>query len=142
MHKNLVFVTLLVLLVTSIVPTFAQADMMDDEKIICDSTTILLLYIVKYDYGYHSTMDVSVFEKGQYAPLFEAMMMEEMDEGDDIIMTEEAMMDDDMMSDDMMILSPLMVEDEDPACTDLRASVEGFLYKTLSNEMMMMEDEK
>jgi|GEM_PF-1661301 thiol-disulfide isomerase/thioredoxin len=43
--------------------------------ITCDATTILLLYIAEHDYGFASAdLDVSTFEKGQYAPLFDAMM--------------------------------------------------------------------
>jgi hypothetical protein len=102
----------------------------------CDSTLILLLYIAEHDYGFHSMMDVSTFEKGQYAPLFEAMMAEM--EGE-MMESEEAMMEEEMMEGDMMLLSPGNVEGEDTACTDLRAEIEAFLYKTLSADMMMEE---
>jgi hypothetical protein len=111
----------------------AQDEMMTHT---CDSTLILLLYIAEHDYGFHSMMDVLTFEKGQYAPLFDAMMAEmegEMMEGD-MMATEEA-----MMEGDMMMLSPGNVEGEDTACTDLRAEIEAFLYKTLLADMMMEE---
>lgn len=116
----------------------AQDEMMTHT---CDSTLILLLYIAEHDYGFHSMMDVLTFEKGQYAPLFDAMMAEmegEMMEGD-MMATEEAMMGDEMMEGDMMMLSPGNVEGEDTACTDLRAEIEAFLYKTLLADMMMEE---
>jgi hypothetical protein len=140
--------TLAILLATAIgfsasrpAPAEAQEEMM---TYTCDSTLILLLYIAESDYGFHSMMDVSGFEKGQYAPWFEAMMAmmdEEMMEEDDMAMdmTEEAMMDDTMM-DDMMMLMPATIEGEDEACTALRAEIEAYLYTTISEEMMMMEE--
>jgi len=119
-------------------PAQAQEDMMTHT---CDSTLILLLYIAESDYGFHSMMDVSTFEKGQYAPWFDMMMAEMMEEDDMMAeMTEEAMMDDSMM-DDMMMLMPAVIEGEDEACTALRAEIEAYLYTVISEEMMMMEDE-
>ncbi|MCU0481757.1 MAG: hypothetical protein MUE54_11185 [Anaerolineae bacterium] len=90
------FATALGFATTRQAPVQAQDDMMTHT---CDSTLILLLYIAEYDYGFKSMMDVSTFEKGQYAPLFEMMMAqmeEEMMTEDDMMaeMTEEAMMDD------------------------------------------------
>jgi hypothetical protein len=136
------FATALGFATTRQAPVQAQDDMMTHT---CDSTLILLLYIAEYDYGFKSMMDVSTFEKGQYAPLFEMMMAqmeEEMMTEDDMMaeMTEEAMMDD-MMMDDMMMLMPAVIEGEDEACTALRAEIEAYLYKTISEDMMMMEDE-
>ncbi len=127
-------------------PVQAQEEMMTHT---CDSTLILLLYIAEHDYGFASMMDVSTFEKGQYAPWFEAMMAmmdEEMMDEDDMAMdmTEEAMMDDTMMDDtmmdDMMMLAPAVIADEDEACTALRMEIETYLYETISAEMMMMEE--
>jgi len=125
-------------------PAKAQDDMM---TYTCDSTLILLLYIAEHDYGFHSMMDVSGFEKGQYAPWFDMMMAEMMEEDDmmtedDMMaeMTEEAIMDDSMME-DMMMLMPAVIEGEDEACTALRAEIEAYLYATISEEMMMMEGE-
>lgn len=139
-------IALLVLVLTAvaglvlIAPVTAQDEAMTHT---CDSTTILLLYIAEHDYGFHSMMDVTTFEKGQYAPLFAAMMamMEEGEMAEEEMMaTEEAMMEEgEMMEDDMMMLAPATIADEDPACTELRAEVEGFLYTTLSAEMMMEE---
>jgi hypothetical protein len=126
-----------------IAPITAQDEMMTHT---CDSTTILLLYLAEHDYGFHSMMDVSTFEKGQYAPFFEAMMAM-MEEGDmmeeEMMATEEAMMEegDMMMEEEMMMLAPAVIADEDPACTELRAEVEAYLYATLSAEMMMMEED-
>lgn len=123
------------------------------EMIRCDSTTILLLYIAEYNYGFHSMMDVSVFEKGQYAPLFDAMMtsMQEgamMDEGEmmqdpeDTMMGEGEMMEEgEMMDADMIALQPAVIANEPAECTALRVEVETFLYDVLSAEIMMMEGE-
>ncbi len=125
----------LVMAATLVVGGVAQAQ---DEMMThtCDSTLILLLYIAEHDYGFHSMMDVSTFEKGQYAPLFEAMMAEM--EGE-MMESEEAMMEEEMMEGDMMMLSPGNIEGEDPACADLRAEVAAFLYEVLSADMMMEE---
>jgi hypothetical protein len=122
-------------------PAVAQDEMM--EGVACDSTLITLLYIAEYDYGFHSMMDTSTFNKGQYEALFEAMMME-MEEGGMMEATEEAMMEEpmmeatDVMMDDMM-LSVGTVAGEDPACTALRQELDAFFYKAL-NDMMMEEE--
>jgi hypothetical protein len=131
----------LVVLGVGVFPALAQDTAMMH---VCDSTTILMLYIAEHDYGFHSMMDVSTFDKGQYAPLFDAMMasMEEGDMmteepmGDDMMATEEPMMGDTSMEGTMLM--PLTVPDEDPECTALRAEVEAYLYSSLS--MGMMED--
>jgi len=36
----------------------------------------------------------------------------------------------------MTTLAPAIIPDEDPACTELRAGVEQFLYEHFSTEMM------
>ncbi|MBK9745650.1 MAG: hypothetical protein J0M07_10260 [Anaerolineae bacterium] len=116
----------------------AQDDMMTHT---CDSTLIALLYIAEHDYGFHAmSVDVSTFEKGQYAPLFDEMMamMGEEAMGDDMMATEEAMMgSEETMMGDMVMLTPGHVEGEDPACTALRDELDAFLYTTLSEGMMM-----
>jgi hypothetical protein len=119
-------------------PAVAQDEMMAHT---CDSTLISLLLIAEYDYGFHSMMDTASFDKGQYAPFFEAMMMEmeeEMMEEPMMESTEEAMMEEPMM-DDMMMLPVGNIEGEDPACTELRAELDAFFYAKFS-EMMMAED--
>ncbi len=121
----------------------------DEMSHTCDSTTIMLLFVAEYEYGYESMMDVSTFDKGQYAPLFEAMMMMDDDMMDDDMaddeMMDDEMMDDDEMSDDEMMmddmmLAPAMIADEDPACTELRTEVEGWLYAHFEMGMMMMDE--
>jgi hypothetical protein len=115
----------------------AQDDMMLH---VCDSTLITLLYIAEHDYGFQSMeMDLSTFDKGQYAPLFDAMMA--MMEGEEMA-TEEAMMEDEMMMEPMegmTMLTPGTIEGEDEACTALRAELDAYLYQVLSAEMMEME---
>jgi hypothetical protein len=115
----------------------AQDDM---GSVTCDSTLVTLLYIAEHDYGFHSMADVSRLEKGQYAPLFEAMMamMEEedtmMEETSEEEMTES--MTEESMMDDMITLTPGVVEGEDQFCTDLRAELDTFFYETLTQETM------
>lgn len=124
----------------------AQDNMMTH---VCDSTLIALLYIAEHDYGFvPMSADLSTFEKGQYAPLFEAMMSmmgeEAMMEGDDMMATEEAMMESEAMADssmmEMVALTPGHVTDEDPACTELRTELDAFLFAALTESMMMMSD--
>lgn len=139
---TLLSVVLLVVFVTGLAFSVVQAQ---DESMthVCDSTLISLLYIAEHDYGYEPMMDVSTFEKGQYAPLFDAMMAMMMEEeGEMMEATEEAMMEEGemMMEGDMVMLTPGNIEGEGPACTELRASLDDFLYKALSEEMMMMEE--
>jgi len=112
----------------------AQDEMMTHT---CDSTTILLLYIAEYQYGYQPMIDVSTFDKGQYGPLFDAMMAEsdEMMESTPMA-TEESMMTTMEPMEGMTTLAPAIIPDEDPACTELRAGVEQFLYEHFSTEMM------
>ncbi|MBI5957930.1 MAG: hypothetical protein HY866_04295 [Chloroflexi bacterium] len=121
--------------------TRAQDDM---ELVTCDSTLVTLLYIAEYDYGFHSMYDVSTLDKGQYAPLFEAMMammesdetmMEATPEGEMMESTPEESMMDDMTT----MLMPGTIEGEDQFCTDLRAELDAFFYAALTEEMMMGE---
>lgn len=143
MRTRLTLVTVLLVLLT--VFGFASVGQAQEAMThTCDSTVILLLYVAENDYGFHSMMDVATFEKGQYAPLFEAMMAQM--EGDMMEATEEAMMEGDMMEateeammDDMMLLPPGNVAGEDSACTELRAELEKFFYDTLTTDMMMGE---
>jgi hypothetical protein len=121
---------------------FNPARAQDTMLHVCDSTLITLLYIAEHDYGFTSmSMDLSTFDKGQYAPLFDAMMAMMM-EGE-AMATEEAMMEEEMamdMMEGMTMLTPGNIEGEDEACTALRAEVETFLYATLSADMMIMEE--
>ncbi len=140
MRKLASVLFVLLLVVSFAVPASAQ----DSGMIVCDSTLITLLYIAEHDFGYVPMTDVSTFEKGQYAPLFEAMMMEEgeMSEGDMMEeMTPEAMMEEGDMSegemmDDMMMLPAGMVEGEPAECTALRAELESYFYEHFSMGMM------
>lgn len=148
-RSMLALLALTSLIIALALPAAAQDDDMMDSHV-CDSTTILLLYIAEHDYGYVPMMDASTFEKGQYASLFEemmAMMDEEMsdDEMMDDEMGEEEMMDDEMgddeMMDDMVTLELPVIEGEDPACTDLRASLDSFFDDALFGMMDDMDME-
>ena len=140
MRKLISIALLLMFIVALSVPVSAQ----DGAMIVCDSTLMTLVLVAEYSHGFHSMHDLSTFEKGQLAPLFDSMMAmmegemmeEEMAEGE---MMEEEMAEGEMM-DDMMMLAPGNVTDEPTECTDLRAEVEAYLYDTLSAEMMMAED--
>jgi hypothetical protein len=118
-------------------PARAQDEMMLH---VCDSTLITLLYIAEHDYGFQSMeMDLSTFDKGQYQPLFDAMMAMMAEE--EATATEEAMMEEMPMEmmEGMTMLTPAVIDGEDEACTALRAELDAFLYQTLAAEMMMME---
>lgn len=140
-HRFISLVLIVVFVLSLAVPMVRAQDEMSHS---CDSTTILLLFIAEYEYGFHSMMDVATFEKGQYTPLFDAMMAM-MEEGEmmeeDAMMEEDEMMEEDAMMDESMMLMAPMIADEDPACTDLRAEVEAYIYKHFSTEMMMMKEE-
>jgi hypothetical protein len=129
-------------------PTRAQDNSGDNMGMItCDSTLVTLLFIAENDYGFHSMLDVSTLEKGEYAPLFDEMMAQ-MDQGDmggdnmgegDMSGGDESMggdMSSDNMGGDMMMLSPGVVPGEDQFCTDLRAELEAFFYDYFTNSMM------
>ena len=60
MQRTISLFVLAVLVLSFAIPSFAQDDMMDAH--VCDSTTILLLFIAENDYDFHSMMDVSTFE--------------------------------------------------------------------------------
>src|SRR5688572_21746087 len=77
-------------------PTQAQDEMMTHT---CDSSLIALLYIAEYHYDFHSmSMDLATFEKGQFAPLFDAMMSMMEDDTGAMMATAEPMMDGEMMA--------------------------------------------
>lgn len=121
----------------------AQDDMMTHT---CDSTLITLLYIAESDYGFQSAgMDLSTFDKGQYAPLFEEMMammhddMADDEMSDDEMMDDEEMSDDEEMMDDMMMLPVGNIDGEEEACTALREELDAFFYDTFTM-MGDMED--
>jgi hypothetical protein len=89
-------------------------------------------------------MDLATFDKGQYAPFFEAMMAMMEDDMADEDMADEEMMDEDMaddeMMDDMMLLPVGNIEGEDEACTALREELNVFFYDTFSMMLMEMEE--
>jgi hypothetical protein len=146
-NARIVLLTLVALLLVAalIIPATAQDDMTHT----CDSTTILLLFLAEHEYGYAPMMDMSTFDLGQYQPLFDMQMAmveagdaEMMSEEDmaDMMATQEAMMAEMQPMEGMTMLAPATIADEDPACTELRASVENFIYSHFSMEMMAMEE--
>lgn len=147
MKKPLGIVVLLVVLLAGF--AFAPAASAQDDMVhVCDSSTILLLYIAEYEFGYtNADMDLASFEKGQYAPLFDMMMAmmdsgemmeEEMMEVDEATMAEvQAEVDGMVMSENLL---PSGIEGEDEACTALRADLEKFVLSHYLMESMMMEE--
>lgn len=144
MKKPLGIVVLLVVLLAGF--AFAPAASAQDDMVhVCDSSTILLLYIAEYELGYtNADMDLATFEKGQYAPLFDMMMdsgemmEEEMMEVDEATMAEvQAEVDGMVMSENLL---PSGIEGEDEACTALRADLEKFVLSHYLMESMMMEE--
>jgi hypothetical protein len=161
------------LAVGSVSSVFAQDDDMMG-SVTCDSELILYLYIAEYYFGFADVLggmmmdegsdmmalDLTVYDKGQYAALFDSMMS--MMSDDDMMMSSVAlseeqmttvaeymgmgmdgmmsMMGDDAMMDDMTMLSSAMMDEADE-CTALRAELNLF-YTAIaySNEMMMMEE--
>ncbi|MBI5666925.1 MAG: hypothetical protein HZC41_02885 [Chloroflexi bacterium] len=128
-------VVAILVLVLALLPAQAQ----DSGMIVCDSTLITLLYLAEHDYGFHPMTDVAQFDKGQFAPLFDAMMAEMMEATPEAMMEEATpeMMTEETMMEGMTQLQPGVVEGENEACTQLRAEVEAFLYETLKSGMMM-----
>jgi hypothetical protein len=120
--------------------TRAQGDM---GQVTCDSTLVTLLYIAEHDYGFHSMYDISRLDKGQYGPLFDAMMA--MMESDSTMMeaTPEAEMMESTPEAGMMegitMLTPGGVAGEDQFCTDLRAELDAFFYDAFTQAMMGQE---
>lgn len=137
-------------------------------SVVCDGDLILSLYFAEYDYNFAAVYDemmvampdmampgLDVFDKGQYAPLFDSMMT---------MMTEDMAMPESMMSEDMMTsvmemmsdetmmmeamsqgegmteLAALSVDGEPAECTALRTELHKF-YTALaySRQMMMTE---
>lgn len=131
-----------VLLVLLVALPFALPAAAQDGMIVCDSTLVTLLYIAEHDYGYQPMMDVSVFEKGQFASLFEDMMAmsEEGEMAEEGEMMEEGEMaeEGEMMDDSMMSLAPGNIEGEPAECTELRAALDSFFYDQFT--MGMMDD--
>lgn len=144
MKKPLGIVVLLVVLLAGF--AFAPAASAQDDMVhVCDSSTILLLYIAEYEFGYtNADMDLASFEKGQYAPLFDMMMdsgemmEEEMMEVDEATMAQvQAEVDGMVMSENLL---PSGIEGEDEACTALRADLEKFVLSHYLMASMMMEE--
>jgi hypothetical protein len=90
--------------------------------------------------------DVSNIDKGQYAPLFDAMMamMEEMEptEEAEMAVTEEAEMaaTEEAMMEGMTMLASGDVIGEPQVCTDLRHELDAWFLEHFKHEMEMMSE--
>ena len=109
-----------------------------DGMVTCDLSLISQLYISEHVYGHFPMTDVSNIDKGQYAPLFDAMMamMEQM------VPTEEAMMEptEEVMMEGMTILASGDVPGEPQVCTDLRHELDAWFLKHFKLEMEMTSE--
>ena len=127
------------LLVMAIAPLSA-VHAQDEMTHTCDSSTILLLLLAESEMGFHSMMDTATFEKGQYAPLFDAMMsmMEEeeaMTEEAEMTEEEAAMTEEEAIVEESMMLATI-IEGEDEACTALRAELDKHIVSYYEMAMM------
>ncbi len=117
-----------------------------DEMIVCDLTLITLLYISEHEYGHFPMMDVSNIDKGQYTPLFDAMMaeMEEMaaTEEPEMAETEEPEMaeTEEPAESEYTQLAHGDIEGEPQECTDLRHELDAWFMEHFMHEMMMEEE--
>lgn len=153
--KKLGIALLIVLLVAmGVVPAAAQDG--DSENVQCDASTILLLLVAEGDYGFHSELDLSVYDRGEFSDMFGFMMDNMM--GDDMAeddMAEDDMAEDDMAEDDMsdesmdedmgddemmddMTTLSRVIDGEPEACTSLRAELVQFFIDEYN---MMMDDD-
>lgn len=135
-------VVLALLAVTVFAMPRAQVASAQDEMIQCDLTLITLLYISEHVYGHFPMTDVSNIDKGQYAPLFDAMMeaMMEMTPTEEAMMepTEEAMMEptEEPMMDGTM-LAHGDIPGEPQVCSDLRHELDVWFLEHFMHEMEM-----
>ncbi len=117
-----------------------------DGMVTCDLSLISQLYISEHVYGHFPMTDVSNIDKGQYAPLFDAMMemMEEMEPTEEAMMdpTEEAMMDptEEAVMEGMTMLASGDVAGEPQVCTDLRHELDAWFLVHFKHEMEMMAE--
>ena len=147
------------LMVTSAL--FAQGDEEDTESVTCSSDLVVMLYIAERYFNFNSihetmmeadeeTVDLTRIDRGQFAPAFDAMMM---DMEDDTAMQDDTMMADisdmmamdeteinaqlmgDMDTTDMTMLSPSVVEDEPEECTALRSELTRFFTAIAISDM-------
>jgi hypothetical protein len=129
----------LVVIATTLAPVATTPSSAQGQTTTCDSTLITLLYVAEHDYGFKPAMDVTPFEKGQYKPLFDAMMAMG---SADTMATKDASMaatqDASMMGtkdNSMAVLKPGVVQGENAACTQLRAEVESYLFGEFTAKM-------
>jgi hypothetical protein len=167
------FGLLAVALVAGLAFSAPRAARAQDEmaKVVCDSDLILSLFTAEYHFDYavvHEQMmmgasddmmgvDLAVYEKGQFAPLFDSLMGM-MSSGDTMMGSETiqslvdamgmdmAAMDSMMMemmpegSAEMAALVPPTVEGEAAECTALRDELRHFYTALAYTNMMMMAE--
>ncbi len=152
MTRNKRFLVTTVFAVFALVAVFGfgvqrnQVARAQDGMVTCDLSLISQLYIAEHVYGHFPMTDVSNIDKGQYAPLFDAMMamMEQMVPTEEAMMepTEEAMMEptEEVMMEGMTILASGDVPGEPQVCTDLRHELDAWFLEHFKLEMEMTSE--
>ena len=130
---------LTVFVLALVLPAAAQDSSMAEGMITCDSTLVTLLYVAESDYGFHSMMDTSQFDKGQYGPLFEHMMAQMDSEMMEATPADDSMMEatpmDNMAMGDTMMLPSGAIDGEPQECSALRTEIETYLYDHFTMQM-------
>jgi hypothetical protein len=138
-------ISLLFVFVTVMVAPFSAAHTVQAQEeggIVCDDATILIWLIAEIN-GYSvnestliPSMDTSVFDKGENAPFFDLLVPTEFSE--DMIVTDEIVqgilplaMEIETAAEGLTDTEGPVVEGEDPACTELRNSVLGYVAFSL-----------
>ena len=124
----------------------------EDEMVVCSSDLVLNLYIAERYFGFGTAregtemVDLATIDKGQFAPLFDAMMSDMSMDMDMATMEADMSMDMDMATmeataeADMTMLMPTMITDEPAACTVLRTELTQFFTDVAYSDMSMGMD--
>jgi hypothetical protein len=141
----------------------AQDEDMMMGTVVCDSDVILNLYVAEYYFGFGHVMDsmmmaegsdmmgldLAVYDKGQYADLFDSMMADTMMSGmvlteDQLAAVEETMsmgmMDESAMMEGMTTLVPAAIDGEPAECTALRTELASFYTALAHTDTMAMSE--
>jgi hypothetical protein len=116
-----------------------------DSKVACDLTLLTLLYISEHEYGHFPMTDITNLDKGQYTPLFEAMMAEMAEmtptEEPEMVETEmPEMTETEEAPSEYTQLPHGDIPGEDQLCTDLRHELDSWFLEHFKH-MMMKEEE-
>jgi hypothetical protein len=161
MKKLLVPMLAALMSMTLVIPAFAQdatatpdasgstgstdTTMQGTGTLSCDSSTILLAGLAQRYFGYAPTdVTLGTYAYGQYSPLFDMSTMSTTGSTDSTGMTGEATADasgstsgdvsaNPTLAPSTVLLNPPVISGEDPACTQLRTSLESFFSTQLQS---------